>query len=43
MYTQGTSKPRPDPRTPAMAAGLTDHVWAIEEIVSLAKNCQCGG
>lgn len=23
------------PRTPAMAAGLTDHVWAVEEIVSL--------
>jgi hypothetical protein len=26
----------PYPRTPAMAAGLTDHVWTIEEIVSLA-------
>jgi hypothetical protein len=27
----------PYPRTPAMAAGLTDHVWNIEEIVYLAK------
>jgi hypothetical protein len=25
----------PYPRTPAMAAGLADHVWAIEEIVNL--------
>jgi len=25
----------PYPRTPAMAAGLTNHVWAIEEIVKL--------
>lgn len=25
----------PYPKTPAMAAGVTDHVWAIEEIVSL--------
>jgi hypothetical protein len=25
----------PYPRTPAMAAGLTDHVWSIEEIVKL--------
>ena len=23
----------PYPRTPAMAAGLTDHIWTIEEIV----------
>jgi hypothetical protein len=23
----------PYPRTPAMAAGLTDHVWTVEEIV----------
>lgn len=22
-------------RTPAMAAGLTDHVWTVEEILSL--------
>ncbi len=25
----------PYPRTPAMAAGVTDHVWKIEEIVAL--------
>jgi hypothetical protein len=25
----------PYPRTPAMAAGLTDHIWEIEEIVNL--------
>ncbi|MGA7087706.1 MAG: IS1 family transposase, partial [Candidatus Dormiibacterota bacterium] len=25
----------PYPRTPAMAAGVTDHVWSIEEVVSL--------
>jgi len=25
----------PYPRTPAMAARLTDHVWSIEEIVEL--------
>jgi IS1 family transposase len=25
----------PYPRTPAMAAGLTDHVWTVEEIVGL--------
>jgi hypothetical protein len=24
-----------DPRTPAMAAGVSDHVWKIEEIVAL--------
>ena len=23
------------PRTPAMAAGVTDHVWKIDEIVAL--------
>jgi hypothetical protein len=23
------------PRTPAMAAGVSDHVWKIEEIVAL--------
>jgi len=28
--------PNPYPRTPAMAAGLADHVWTIEEIVKLA-------
>src|SRR4030043_673252 len=27
----------PYPRTPAMAAGLTDHVWTIEEIVKLTN------
>lgn len=27
----------PYPRTPAMAAGLTDHVWSIEDIVKLAE------
>jgi len=26
---------KPYPKTPAMAAGLTDHIWEIEEIVSL--------
>ncbi len=25
----------PYPRTPAMAAGLTNHVWTIEDIVKL--------
>ncbi len=25
----------PYPRTPAMAAGVTDHVWSVEEIVAL--------
>jgi IS1 family transposase len=27
----------PYPKTPAMAAGLDNHIWAIEEIVELAK------
>lgn len=27
----------PYPRTPAMAAGLTDHLWTIEEIVKFLK------
>ncbi len=26
----------PYPRTPAMAAGISDHIWTIEEIVELA-------
>lgn len=26
---------KPYPRTPAMAAGLTDHVWTVEEMLSL--------
>ena len=30
-----TSLKNPYPRTPAMAAGVTDHVWKIEEIISL--------
>ena len=25
----------PYPRTPAMAAGISDHIWAIEEIAKL--------
>jgi hypothetical protein len=25
----------PYPRTPAMAAGVADHVWKVEEIVAL--------
>jgi hypothetical protein len=25
----------PYPRTPAMAAGISDHVWKVEEIVAL--------
>ena len=28
----------PYPRTPAMVAGLTDHVWTINEIVGLLSN-----
>jgi len=28
----------PYPRTPAMAAGLAEHVWSIEEIVQLASS-----
>jgi len=28
----------PYPRTPAMAAGVADHVWSMEEIVSLLSN-----
>ncbi len=27
----------PYPRTPAMAAGLTDHIWSFEELVGLVK------
>ena len=26
----------PYPRTPAMAAGVSDHIWTIEEIAKLA-------
>lgn len=25
-------------RTPAMAAGLTDHVWKVEELIALLPN-----
>jgi hypothetical protein len=33
--TRGTGSPRRwQPRTPAMAAGLTDHVWATDELLS---------
>ena len=28
----------PYPRTPAMAAGIADHIWTIEEIVRLADS-----
>ena len=28
---------KPYPRTPAMAAGVTDHVWTIEEVVGLLE------
>lgn len=28
---------KPYPTTPAMAAGLTDHVWSVEEIVALLE------
>jgi hypothetical protein len=27
----------PYPKTPAMAAGLTNHIWTIEEIVQLVR------
>ena len=33
-----TSLKNPYPRTPAMAAGLTDHIWSVEEIVRLLDN-----
>ncbi len=29
------SKANPYPRTPAMVAGVSNHVWTIEEIVML--------
>ena len=33
--TRGTGSPRRwQPRTPAMAAGLTDHVWTTDELLS---------
>ena len=30
-----TTLSKPYPKTPAMAAGLTDHVWEVEEILAL--------
>jgi hypothetical protein len=33
----------PYPRTPAMAAGVSDHVWKIEEIVALLDQPRKGG
>jgi hypothetical protein len=27
----------PYPRTPALAAGIADHVWNIDEIIALLK------
>jgi len=27
----------PYPRTPAMAAGINDHIWTVEEIVKLTE------
>jgi len=32
-----SSLANPYPRTPAMAAGVADHVWKIEEIVALLE------
>ena len=32
---QHRSLANPYPRTPAMAAGLTNHIWTVEEIVNL--------
>ncbi len=32
----------PYPRTPAMAAGVTDHVWEVEEIVDLLNQLHQG-
>ena len=28
----------PYPRTPAMAAGIADHVWGIDELLNLLSN-----
>lgn len=28
----------PYPRTPAMASGISDHIWTIEGIVNLVKS-----
>jgi hypothetical protein len=27
----------PYPRTPAMAAGISDHIWSVEEIIKLTS------
>ena len=32
----------PYPRTPAMAAGVTNHIWTVEEIVRLSDNRALG-
>lgn len=32
-----TTLANPYPRTPAMAAGISDHIWTLEEIVNLVK------
>jgi hypothetical protein len=33
-----TTLSKPYPTTPAMAAGVSDHIWTIEEIVALADS-----
>lgn len=33
-----SSLANPYPRTPAMVAGLSDHIWTVKEIVQLAQN-----
>jgi len=32
----------PYPRTPAMAAGVADHIWALDEIASLLEPAPTG-
>jgi len=34
LTTPGAHRRRWDQRTPAMAAGLTDHIWSLEELLS---------
>jgi hypothetical protein len=31
------------PQTPAMAAGLTDHVWTLEEVCAMLDPCRAIG
>ena len=39
--TRGTGSPRRwEPRTPAMAAGITDHVWTTAELLSYRAPAQ---